>query len=65
MLCCRSATQWAGLGLSVVFLSPMWFTKIGGASLAGISSGDRLGPRWTRLEFVRPRVGYGNLLLGD
>jgi nitroreductase len=36
MRCCRSATRWAGLGQSAVFRSPMWCTKIAGASLTGI-----------------------------
>ena len=38
MLCCRSATQWAGSDQSAVFRWPMPSTRTDGASLSGICS---------------------------
>src|SRR6516165_4449373 len=40
MLCCRSATQWAGLGQFAVLRSPMSSMKIDGASLSAIRDGQ-------------------------
>ena len=69
MLCCRSATLWAGLGRFVVLRSPMSPIRIDRVSLIGICSDPehpsfpkRLAAQFASLGYRRVRSGRAHWL---